>query len=655
MTLRLNDKWVWDFWVTRDQDEHHIFYLQAPRSLGDPALRHRNASVGHAVSTDLRDWTVLPDALHPGEPGTWDDIATWTGSVIKVDGRWQMLYTGISSAEDGLVQRIGLATSEDLIEWQKHPANPVLEADSRWYELLDLSRWRDQSWRDPWLFRTGSDEFIHALITARSPIGPADGAGVVAHARSLNMVDWEVLPPVTEPGEFAQVEVPQLVTVDGARSLLLISCLAEDHSRERLLRTGEAGQTGTFVYSSTETFGEYRASDQPVTRPDRARGPLYAGKVVHAEDGRLGFMAFRGNGDESFLGELIDPLPVRLEPQSGLAVEDDEPADHAGPAELAPEVRRLIAWGTEVAARYGDLEVSELRSRLQPEHDQEMRRLGLAMEPVAAVSDRAVAVAGGEVGIRLFLPEGPGPHPVFVHFHGGGWVFGTIDSVINDAKCSRICREAGCAVATVEYRLAPEHRFPTAAEDCYAALRFVVDNADELELDPDRVAVGGESAGGNLAAVVSLMARDRGGPKLALQVLEVPVTDVTSGAAAYPSAQRFATGYGLDQAEMEYYAEQYASEAEVGDPYVSPIVAEDLSGLPPAHVLTAEYDVLRDSGEAYAQRLRDAGVDVTLARMPGQTHGSPVLWQVWEPAAAWMRSITGALAHGLHRKPEEVL
>src|ERR1700761_6905642 len=112
MTLRLQDKWVWDFWFARDQDEHHVFYLQAPRDLGDPELRHRNATIGHAVSTDLEHWRVLPDALRPGQPGDWDDIATWTGSVIEHDGRWHMLYTGISSAENGLVQRVGLATSD---------------------------------------------------------------------------------------------------------------------------------------------------------------------------------------------------------------------------------------------------------------------------------------------------------------------------------------------------------------------------------------------------------------------------------------------------------------------------------------------------------------------------------------------------------------
>lgn len=658
MTLRLDDKWVWDFWLVRDGDQHHVFYLQAPRSLGEPELRHRNASIGHAVSADLKRWTVLPDALHPGDAGAWDDIATWTGSIIEAHGRWQMLYTGISSADNGLVQRIGLATSDDLIHWHKHEANPVLEADPRWYETLDLSRWRDQSWRDPWMFRTGTDDFIHALITARSPDGPSDGAGVVAHARSLDLVSWEVLPPVTDPGDFAQVEVPQLVPVGGSYSIL-VSCLAEDHSRDRLARIGGNGQTGTFVFSSTEMLGGYRAASEPVAGTDGALGTLYAGKIVQVTPGEQAFMAFRADGSGEFVGELTDPLPAVFVENLGFVVQDcgaGLTADAAAPRELAPEIDSLIAWGAEISKRYDGLEIGELRPKLQAEHDMEMRRRGMVLEPVASVTDHLVPVEGGEVTVRVFLPDGGGPHPVFIHFHGGGWVYGSIDSVVNNAKCSHICRSAGCAVATVEYRLAPEHRFPTAAEDCYAATRFVVEHADELEIDAGRVAIGGESAGGNLAAVVALMARDRGGPQLALQLLEVPVTDLSDAAAAYPSAVRYASGYGLDQAEMDDFVQQYLGDGrDDSNPYASPLAAGDLAGLPPAQVMTAEYDVLRDSGETYARRLREAGVRVNLMRMQGHTHGSPVLWPSWYPAGAWMESLVDALVHSLHGQREKVL
>jgi acetyl esterase len=203
-------------------------------------------------------------------------------------------------------------------------------------------------------------------------------------------------------------------------------------------------------------------------------------------------------------------------------------------------------------------------------------------------------------------------------------------------------------VVTVDYRLAPEARFPTAAEDCYAALRFAVANADQLGLDPERVSVGGESAGGNLAAVVALMCRDRNGPRLALQLLEVPVTDMTAAAGSHPSAALFAEGYGLDQAEMDYFAKQYLGDMATGaEPYASPLWSGDLSGLAPAHILTAEYDVLRDSGEAFARRLEEDGVAVTWVRMSGHTHGSPVLWPTWKPAAEWMASVVDAVSSSL--------
>jgi beta-fructofuranosidase len=304
MPLRLADRWVWDFWLARAGGRHHAFFLQAPRSLGRPELRHHAASIGHAVSDDLRAWEPLPDALGPGPPGAWDDLATWTGSVLERGGRWHMLYTGIGRADGGLVQRVGLAVSDDLVRWEKHPANPVLEADPRWYELLDRARWRDQSWRDPWLFE--ADGTVHALLTARSPHGAPDGAGVVGHARSDDLVRWEVLPPLTGPGEFAQVEAPQLVRVGDAYRILF-SCLAEDHSAARLLRLGGAGAAGTFAFSAPALWGPYVPQASPV-----AAG-LYAGRAVELAPDEWAFLAFRGAPDEAFLGELTDPLPLHVD------------------------------------------------------------------------------------------------------------------------------------------------------------------------------------------------------------------------------------------------------------------------------------------------------------------------------------------------------
>jgi acetyl esterase len=315
---------------------------------------------------------------------------------------------------------------------------------------------------------------------------------------------------------------------------------------------------------------------------------------------------------------------------------------------IAPEIQSWLDWGKAVNGRHGELPIPQLRNVLRDELDAELRRRDFAVEEVGAVTQHAVPIGDGEIRVRIYTPSGEGPHAAFLHLHGGGFVFGTIDSLFNDAKCAHVCRAAGCVVITVDYRLAPEFRFPTAPEDCYAALLWSVENATQLGIDPGRIAVGGESAGGNLAAVVALMTRDRGGPPLALQLLEVPVTDISDGEADHPSIALFKEGYGLDRAEMDSFSSAYlADPADGAHPYASPLRAQDLAGVAPAHVLTAEYDILRDSGEAYARRLERAGVTATLRRFPGQTHGSAVLWQTWDPARAWMEDVVGALRRAL--------
>ena len=316
---------------------------------------------------------------------------------------------------------------------------------------------------------------------------------------------------------------------------------------------------------------------------------------------------------------------------------------------LAPGVQSLIDWGRDVNTALGELPLLTRRGALRDELDRELRRRGVSVEVAADPIDRLIRVDGGEIRVRAFRPRSTGPHPAFVHFHGGGFVFGTIDALVNDAKCAHICAAAECVVVTVDYRLAPEHRFPTAPEDCYAALLWAVRNAAQLDIDPGLLAVGGESAGGNLAAVVALMARDRDGPQLALQVLEVPVTDMSARAVDYPSVALFGDGFGLDYADMEYFTTQYLSAASDAEkPYASPALATDLAGVAPAHIITAEFDVLRDSGEDYARRLLLAGVSTTVDRRPGHTHGSSVLWQEWEPAREWMDEVVSALQRAFH-------
>lgn len=302
MALHLEDKWVWDFWHVEAKGDHHLFYLQASRALGDPELRHRNVSIGHAVSGDLTLWRVLPDALARGLPGRWDDSSTWTGSVVEHGGRWCMLYTGTSTVEDGLVQRIGLATSDDLIRWERQADRPVLESDSEWYEQLDLEAWHDQAWRDPWVWHEPTDGAFHAYVTARAHSGDPAGRGVIGHARSRDLESWEVLPPVTEPMGFGQMEVPQLVDL-GSRSHLLFC--------GELVRRAQPSLTGTFHLSSERADGPFAAETMEVLEADTI-GRSYAGKLIETSWG-LQFLAWeRGLEPGVFAGTVSDPRPVLL-------------------------------------------------------------------------------------------------------------------------------------------------------------------------------------------------------------------------------------------------------------------------------------------------------------------------------------------------------
>ncbi|MFB6123685.1 MAG: alpha/beta hydrolase [Haloferacaceae archaeon] len=231
-------------------------------------------------------------------------------------------------------------------------------------------------------------------------------------------------------------------------------------------------------------------------------------------------------------------------------------------------------------------------------------------------ADLSIPGPDGELRVRTYTPAGDGPFPVFVYLHGGGWVRSGLDT--HDAVCRTFADRVGCAVVAVDYRRAPEHPFPAAAVDCYAATEWVAEFATVFGGDPGRVAVGGDSAGGNLAAVVAQMARDRDGPTLARQVLVYPVVD---HAFDTPSYAENADAPILTRRSMEWYWEQYLEHDFDGmHPYASPIRATDLSNLPPATVITAGYDPLRDEGEAYAEALADAGVDVNYTNYADVPH-----------------------------------
>jgi len=240
---------------------------------------------------------------------------------------------------------------------------------------------------------------------------------------------------------------------------------------------------------------------------------------------------------------------------------------------------------------------------------------GAAEDPVPT-EDRSVPGPAGDIPIRLYHPQSDEPLPVVVYFHGGGFVIGNIAT--HDTTCQRLAAGVPAVVVSVDYRLAPEHHFPAAIDDCDAATKWVAAHAAELGGDPTRLAVAGDSAGGNLAAVVARRARDAGGPAIAFQLLVYPVTDLTS---SLPSYVENATGYLLEATTIVWFYDHYLDGADPRQADASPFFVDDLAGLPPALVLTAEFDPLRDEGEAYAERMRDAGVAVTTSRYDGMIHG----------------------------------
>ncbi len=292
----LPNDWVWDFWVADDGTSYHLFFLKAPRSLGDPELRHRNASVGHAVSTDLISWTRVADALDPQPAPAFDDLATWTGCVVRADdGTWRMFTTGLSGTEEGLVQRIGVSRSTDLLTWQRDP-RPVLEADPRWYATRDNGA-DETHWRDPWVCRDESGTW-HLYATARAA---GTTKAVVAHAVSDDLEAWTVKPPLSAPSErFAWAEVIRLHQLDG-RWVMLFSCLAEHMPHD------PAGAGGVWAVP-VDGPGAAVDLDLATRLTDEE---LYVGKLITLRDGSSRLLAFR-NLDSSgqFVGGVTDPLPV---------------------------------------------------------------------------------------------------------------------------------------------------------------------------------------------------------------------------------------------------------------------------------------------------------------------------------------------------------
>jgi beta-fructofuranosidase len=311
MTFSLEDHWVWDFWLADDGDLFHLYYLHAPKSLGDQHLRHRNAQIGHATSRDLISWSDLGVVLQPGGPGEFDETATWTGSVVQgPDGIWRMFYTGShfpAADSNANVETVGVAKSADLHTWVKS-RGPITRADPRWYETLGTSTWPEEAWRDPWVFENADG--WHMLVTARSNEGADDERGVIAHATSPDLESWTVQPPLSAPGSgFTHLEVPQIAEIDGRR-LLLFSCDTAALSDARRLR-GETG--GIWALEPSDALGPFAVGDATLI----ASEALYSGRVIRNRVGEWVLIGFENSSaDGEFVGRISDPLRIEW-PQDG--------------------------------------------------------------------------------------------------------------------------------------------------------------------------------------------------------------------------------------------------------------------------------------------------------------------------------------------------
>jgi acetyl esterase len=311
--------------------------------------------------------------------------------------------------------------------------------------------------------------------------------------------------------------------------------------------------------------------------------------------------------------------------------------------ELAPDIQmllRLAEWSGETSLVEGRT-VEQARE----ESREGARVVTGPPRPMARVENLAIPGPGSELPARLYVALGAPqpPQPLLVYFHGGGWVVGDLDT--HDGLCRFLAGHSGCRVLSVEYRLAPEHPFPNPVEDAVAAFAWAHEHAAELGADPDRIAVGGDSAGGNLSTALCLMAREGGGPLPAMQLLLYPVTDVVGG---QRSRDTFAEGFLLTRDDMEWFESHYIPDGiDDDEPRASMMRAEDISGLPPAYIATAGFDPLRDEAEVYAGRLREAGVQVVLQRHSGLIHGFANLIPICPSAHTAMLEVAGALRMGL--------
>jgi acetyl esterase len=307
---------------------------------------------------------------------------------------------------------------------------------------------------------------------------------------------------------------------------------------------------------------------------------------------------------------------------------------------LEPRVRRLLPLARRLRSDDRPVPMAIRRERAARQARLAGWTMMLPGPKGVEVDHTSVSVDGGHIPVRLYRPDAAGPLPLYVFLHGGGWCQGGLDE--RDPRCRTIASRATCVVASVDYRMAPENQFPTAPEDCFAAVTELVSRGPEMGMDPDRVAIGGESAGANLAAAVCLMARDRDGPRLCHQWLDVPATDVTL---AQEGHHNVPDGYLLDAAQIDEYLDHYLPDPSMAtDPRCSPLLADDLSGLPPAWIMSAGYDRLRGDAVAFAEALGAAGVPVRHTRLAGHIHTTFAFTRLLASARAYEAEAITALA-----------
>jgi acetyl esterase len=291
--------------------------------------------------------------------------------------------------------------------------------------------------------------------------------------------------------------------------------------------------------------------------------------------------------------------------------------------EVAAFLGKIVAASADDAKPLSAMTPGEVRKSC------DIREWTANRDAVERKTDVEIDGPGGALPLRIYTPRGEGPFPVLAYFHGGGWVFGSLDEA--DHLCSALARRTPCVVVSVGYRLSPESKFPAALEDIRAAISWIGGGIGEYLGDPARIALAGESAGANMATSACRMLRDGGGPRIAYQLLICPWTDLSSF--ERESCALFGDGPWLPRRNLEYYRAQYLGDpAQAFDPRVSPLLAENLRGLPPAHVVTAEFDVLRDDGEAYARRLAEEGTPATMKRYRGMIHSFIALNAVFSKA-----------------------